>query len=126
MFIAEASVATERANRYLVQLCRHIGQIAERHPQMRARVEWTEDRGVINFSWGRCLLRAGDTILAVRLEAADEKSLGLIERRVAERLALIGRRDGLTLAWSPARRVDDTFPPPASSAGVDHERTSHD
>lgn len=45
MLIAEARVDTERSGRYLVQLCRHIEQVAARHPQMQASVEWSDQSG---------------------------------------------------------------------------------
>jgi len=58
MLIAEADVETERSSRYLVQLCQHVDKVGRAHPQMRAHVEWSDDRGVISFDWGRCTLRA--------------------------------------------------------------------
>src|SRR6266545_486804 len=53
MLIAEANVVTERSGRYLVQLCEHVDAITRRHPQMGAKVEWSEDHGLIDFGWRR-------------------------------------------------------------------------
>ena len=103
MLIAEASIETERPSRYLVQLCRHLSQVAQRHPQMQAHVEWSDDRGVISFGQGRCTLRADPGVLALRAEAPDEETLHQLEQRVAERLEQVGRRDRLTVAWTPPR-----------------------
>jgi hypothetical protein len=97
MLIAEASVATERSRRYLVQLCKHVSLVARINPRMHA--EWSDDRGVISFGSGRCTLRAEPGVLTLRAEAPDEESLLQLEQRVADRLAQIGRRDRLTVAW---------------------------
>jgi hypothetical protein len=101
MLIAEASVTTERSSRYLVQLCRHVNLVAQTHPVMRAKVEWSDDRGVISFGWGRCTLRADPGVLTLRAEAADEGSLHQLEQRIADRLEQVGRRYRLTVTWTP-------------------------
>jgi hypothetical protein len=103
MLIAEASVATERSNRYLIQLCQHVHKVGQAHPQMRAHVDWSDDRGVISLDRGRCTLRAGPGVLTLRAEAPDEESLHRLEQRVAGRLEQVGRRDHLRVTWTRAR-----------------------
>lgn len=66
MLIGEARVETERSSRYLVQLCEHVSKVAQGPSQMDARVEWSEDRGSIEFGWGRCTLRAEPDVLNLR------------------------------------------------------------
>jgi hypothetical protein len=104
MLVAEARVSTERSSRYLVQLCRHVKLAARAHPRLRARVEWSDDQGVIRSDQGRCTLRAEPGVLVLRVEAPDERSLQQIEQRVTDRLEQVGRRDRLTVTWTP---VDD-------------------
>jgi hypothetical protein len=118
MLIAEARVETERSSRYLVQLCRHVHAVAQVHPQMRAHVEWSDDRGVISIEAGRCTLTSGPGVLTLRAEAADEVSLHRLQQRVARRLEQVGRRDQLTVTWTPPQHADDR--PPGTSG---HERT---
>jgi hypothetical protein len=96
---AEAVVATERPGRYLVQLCQHVHVMAQTHPHMRARVEWTDANGVLDFGWGRCQLDAGEGVLTLHAEAPDAESLRRLQQRIAERLEQIGRRDQLTVTW---------------------------
>jgi hypothetical protein len=57
MLSTEASVATERSGRYLVQLCQHLHKVGRAHPQLQAHVEWSDDRGQISFGWAaaRCV-----------------------------------------------------------------------
>ena len=120
MLIAEASVTTERSSRYLVQLCRHINLVAQKHPQMQAHVEWFNDRGVISFGWGRCTLHADPGVLTLRAEAPDEESLHQLEQRVADRLEQVGRRDRLTVTWTPLHGAREQ---PTTDATMDYERT---
>jgi hypothetical protein len=101
MLIAKASVATDRSSRYLVQLCQHIHLVTQRHPQMQAHVEWSDDHGVISFGLSRCTLRADPGVLTLRAEAPDEESLHQLEQRIADRLMQVGRRDHLTVTWAP-------------------------
>jgi hypothetical protein len=123
MLIAEATVETERSSRYLVQLCRHVDLVAQAHPQMQAHVEWSDDRGVISFGWGRCTLRAEPGVLTLRAEAPDEESLHQLEQRVADRLEQVGRRDHLTVTWAAPQDGDGQLPSqPPDDRG--HERTS--
>jgi hypothetical protein len=72
---------------------------------MRVSVEWSDTDGVINFApAGRCILRATDHVLALRLEAADEETLRRIQDLITQRLEGFGRRDHLAVTWKPPRR----------------------
>lgn len=125
MLTAEASVVTERSGRYLVQLCRHLDLAARARPQLRAQVTWSEASGVISFDWGRCTLRAERGVLSLRAEAPDAESLHRLEQRVAGRLTQIGRRDQLTVIWTPPQQGAGNET--ADARGRDDEkRTPHD
>jgi hypothetical protein len=101
MLIAEASVTTDRAHRYLGQLCQHLEAIAQAHPQMPVRVQWADSTGLITLGAAPCTLQAGENALTLRAEAPDQQSLEQIESRLADRLEQIGRRDQLTVTWIP-------------------------
>ena len=123
MLIAEARVATERSSRYLVQLCRHVDLVARAEPQLRAHVEWSDDRGLISFDWGRCTLRADPGVLILWAEAPDENSLRQLEQRVGDRLEQVGRRDRLSVTWAAPRGASEQWPTQPSS--VDEDGTGH-
>ena len=126
MLIAEARVATERSSRYLVQLCRHVNLVARANPQMQAHVEWSDDRGVISFGRGRCTLRADPGVLALYAEAPDEDSLHQLEQRVAGRLEQVGRRDRLTVTWTPSRGGGEQLPSQPPGTGENGGGHAHD
>jgi hypothetical protein len=116
MLTAEGRAETERPGRYLVQLCRHLNLVAQQHPQVQAHVDWSEDRGVISFGWGRCTLRADVGVLTLRAEAADEERLHQLQRRVAARLQQVGRHDQLAVTWTPPRVPASSRPRPPTDA----------
>jgi hypothetical protein len=128
---ATAQVATARADRYLTQLCEHTGRMglgllhrAHRGghggghgrgvtgghggggqadgPPVPVRTERSGAEGLVDFGWGRCLLRAGPGGLALRAEAEDPERLRQVQDGIARRLERIGRRDALTVTWQQA------------------------
>ncbi|HCT78893.1 MAG TPA: DUF2218 domain-containing protein [Micromonosporaceae bacterium] len=99
--ISEAFAETERASRYLVQLCQHVHLVAHANPHMQAQVQWSGEHGVIDLGLGRCSLRADADGLRLRAEAPDAESLRQLEQRIAGRLEQIGRRDHLSVTWIP-------------------------
>jgi hypothetical protein len=123
LLFAEARVETERSSRYLVQLCRHVSKAARAHPQMRAHVEWSGGRGVIGLDRGRCMLHALPGVLTLRAEAPDEDTLRRVEQRVGGRLEQIGRRDHLTVSWTPPQGAGER---PAEPSARRHGGHAHD
>ncbi|HKN97109.1 MAG TPA: DUF2218 domain-containing protein [Pseudonocardiaceae bacterium] len=124
---AEAQVRTDRASRYLVQLCRHLGQMSRMRHQMPARhggqapstvehADWSDTTGTIRFTQGTCTLQATDDALTLRVAADDEDTLRQLQQGIARRLDTIGRRDQLTVHWQQSTTVDD---PPREDAHID-------
>jgi hypothetical protein len=106
---AQTRIPTDRAGRYLAQLCHHLNQISghTRHgsaidgggpPQVR-RVEWNGSHGVIEFASGRCTLDATSDELTIKLAAEDTNELQQIQQLFSARLETIGRRDNLVVTW---------------------------
>jgi hypothetical protein len=123
---AEARIRTERGARYLEQLCSHLSAMAHiRHLPGSARggagvprvenVEQSGNRAVIRFADGSWELQAHQDALVLRVEADDAAALERLKAAIAARIAKIGRRDGLAVAWSsPA----DTHDGPGPAAGA--------
>lgn len=120
MRTSQARIATDRPNRYLVQVCKHASDmdgrgghamLARRHDGQEDRAEilhaeWTDSSGVIQTSWGQCSLRAAPGMLTLRAEAADEDNLLRIQDLLSARLERFGRRDRLQVAWEPDSQPD--------------------
>lgn len=117
MLTAQAHVRTERPSRYLVQLCRHAGQMSRHLGRFRTahtgaapevtHVEWSDIHGTVELNWGRWTLEATHDTLTLRAEATDEHSLRRIQDLLAARLEQIGRRDQLTVTWQPVETPTD-------------------
>jgi hypothetical protein len=109
---AHAHIPTERAGRYLAQLCRHLDQMARmphrppgrpngHGPPTVESVDWSDTSGTISFSQGTCSVRATSDTLTVRVDADDQDSLRRLQAGIARRLDTIGRRDHLSVHWQP-------------------------
>src|SRR4051794_20937779 len=111
---AEARIPTNRASRYLTQLCRHTAQASaldhEHHHRQQEgatpaaasiprRAECSGADGIIVFEGGRCILRATGEELILLAEADDQQDLRLIQRALTARLQRIGHRDQLAPTW---------------------------
>jgi hypothetical protein len=116
---AEARVATDRASRYLVQLCRHADQMAGmrhrppalhggRRPPAVQYVEHSDSHGIVHFATGRWTLDADPDALTLRAEAADEQTLRRLQDGITARLERIGRRDQLVVTWQRPQAPTDT------------------
>lgn len=123
---AQAHIPTERASRYLVQFCRHLGQMSRMRHQPPARhgggdmpptvqdVDYSDTYGVIRFDEGRFTLQATSDTLSLRVDADDEDAQQRLQNGITARLEKIGRRDGLTVTW---QRCQTPPGPPGEGAG---------
>src|SRR3954452_17177521 len=131
MLTAEAHVRTELPNRYLLQLCKHAGQMGQ-HRGHRCRphdgqgthtppeiqhAEWSDTQGTVKMNWGQWTVHATPGTLTLRAEATDEKNLHQIEDLLGGRLEKIGRRDDLTVTWQR---------PDAPTVQPGHTREAHE
>ncbi|WP_433514344.1 DUF2218 domain-containing protein [Nonomuraea sp. CA-143628] len=127
----EAHITTDRASRYLVQLCRHADQMGRGLPTgpghgphaggerpKSVKADWSETDGTIDLDWGTCTLRATPEGLTVRVEAADEDRLQRVQALLTRNITRMGRRDHLSVDW---RRPDGTTSPaPAPATAPSH------
>jgi hypothetical protein len=128
MLISEANVRTDRASRYLAQLCKRPSRVGGHMPHRprlhhggstRSRirhVEWSDTHGTIYVGTGRCILRAGPDSLILRVEAADHDSLLSIQHLIAERLQKIGQHDVLRVTWQQPEVAGHRPGDPATAA----------
>ncbi|MEV1176610.1 DUF2218 domain-containing protein, partial [Nonomuraea sp. NPDC049784] len=121
---AEAHITTDRAGRYLVQLCRHASQMGHgfpAHPGPHAggerprnvQANWSETDGTITLDWGTCTLHATPETLTLRVEAEDEDRLQRAQALLTKNITRMGRRDDLTVDW---HRPDGTTGPASATA----------
>jgi hypothetical protein len=108
MLTTESRIETTNATGLLTHLCRHATKMGE-HGHLRDKharpdvlgVEFSDTHGTLDLSWGRCVLDADEGTLTVRVEAATEDHLRGIQDIVTADLERFGRRENLTVTWSP-------------------------
>lgn len=104
---AEAHVATRTPSRYVAQLCRHLDHTAKTRPELGARVEWSEDRGLADLGWGRCLIDADAEVLTLIAQADDEAALSEVQILIGALLERMGRHERLVVTWETDPGRDD-------------------
>lgn len=107
---AQTRIPTDRAGRYLAQLCRHLNQISghTRHgetdgggPPQVQRVECSHSHGVIEFGSGKCTLDATSDELTIKLAAVDTNELQQMQQASPPDSK---RSAGATTSSSPGER----------------------
>jgi hypothetical protein len=91
MMRSEARVTTERASRYLQQLCKHFAH--------KLPTSHTPREGRIEFGVGVCALSAEPETLVLTADAPDAESLDRLEDVVARHLERFAFRDKPEIHW---------------------------
>jgi hypothetical protein len=119
LLCSDCSISTDRASRFLVQLCRHarfmvgidhrlVGDGAHRPPRV-LEVRYSTDEGIIRFDGGTCVLTAPTGFLRLRIDASDAPTLDRLQAGMTNRMKTVARRDGLLPVWSnPVESVQES------------------
>jgi len=91
MITSQAVVVTDRASRYLTQLCKHFAH--------KVHAEWDESKGYADFGWGTCTLTATSEALVLDAQAPDGDGLDRVEHVVGDHATRFGVKDNLTVTW---------------------------
>jgi hypothetical protein len=135
---SQATIKTDRPERYLIQLCKHAAAMGRTRGGHRPRnhatgvalaggdvqvhAEYTENRGVITIApWGKCTLEAAPDTLALHVEAADQAAVQQIQDIITRDLERFGRREQLTITWQSAQ---PSTVAPATSAPAQADRAN--
>jgi len=90
-FSSVARVPTEKAARYMGQLCKHFAH--------KIPATFDADSGRIEFSIGVCELAVAKDALVLHVTAANNEELDQMEDVVARHLVRFGFRDELIVKW---------------------------
>lgn len=107
MAVVETTISTERASRYLAQLCQHLNHLAQvpaghgtaDSPKITEPVRRNGDAATVGFDAGLLRMQATATHLTLRIETSDPAAMGNLQALVTHRVATIGRRDNLKVTW---------------------------
>lgn len=90
--ISTATFESEKASRYLQQLCKHFGHKAE--------VSFDERQGRVALPMGTCDLEAADGSLVMRVSADSTQDIARLEQVVGSHLERFAFREEPKLAWT--------------------------
>ena len=88
-----AKIETEKASRYLEQLCKHFGH--------KVPVNFDAAAGQIDLPIGVCRLSACPDTLTMRVEGT-EANIERLEQVIGDHLARFAFRENPAIAWQPA------------------------
>lgn len=89
--ISKAHVNTEKASRYLQQLCKHFAH--------KIPVTHTPEQGDIDFNFGRCELRVAGSQLFMMASAEESENLQKVQKVISEHLKRFAFRESLQIEW---------------------------
>ena len=92
MLRSHARVTADKAEQYLIQLCKHF---AHRRP-----ATYGEGKGRIEFESGTCLLQSAPGVLDMTIEAPDEEDLTRLEEVVKSHLQRFAFREPPEFDWT--------------------------
>ncbi|MEN3310090.1 MAG: caffeoyl-CoA O-methyltransferase [Micromonosporaceae bacterium] len=91
---AEATVTTERPDRYIKQLVSHLGH--------RLTTELADDgTGVIHRGEGRCVLTVQSGAMRLTATATDAEELAAVQDVVTRHLLRFASQEDLDITWTP-------------------------
>ena len=94
MLQAQASVKSQKAERYLVQLCKHFAH--------KVPAEWAGGRGFVDFGAGTCEILADHEALTLTCKADSGEGLERVKHILEDHVTRFGWREKLTVEWGAA------------------------
>jgi hypothetical protein len=92
---ATAHVPTGRASHYIKVLCRHF--------EHKVPAEFNDERGDVNFPFGKCQLLAQPEALVLQVDAEDEENFERVKAVVGSHLEKFAYRgETITVDWVTA------------------------
>lgn len=92
--VAKAIVPTEKASRYLQQLCKHFAH--------KLPVTFDEHAGSITFAIGECALAADDGALTITATSPGDAELEQLKDVIVRHLVRFAFREDIPVEWQPA------------------------
>lgn len=91
MHVAQAEIRSERASRYLVQLCKHFAH--------KTTANYDDRTGKVDFQPGLCVMHAAEDCLSLRCEASNEPDLIRVKSIVADHLVRFAWQESIAVEW---------------------------
>lgn len=86
-----ATVETEKATRYMKQLCKHFGH--------KVPAEFDDTTGSVTFPYGACSFVSDGQALTIQAQADDAEKLAQVQRVIDDHLMRFAFREELSITW---------------------------
>ena len=94
MHNAHATIRSEKADRYLVQLCKHFAH--------KIPATWDGGKGHADFGFGTCAMSAEDGVLTLECKAPEAEGLGRVKYIVEDHIVRFGWKEEISVSWQDA------------------------
>ncbi|MDA7949491.1 MAG: DUF2218 domain-containing protein [Hyphomicrobiaceae bacterium] len=91
MIKEEARVQTEKASKYLMQMCKHFAH--------KVPVEFDERAGRVDFQPGHCVMRVENNLLVLSCEADAEGEMARMKLILDDHLKRYAWREEVDIKW---------------------------
>ncbi|WP_259782171.1 DUF2218 domain-containing protein [Aestuariispira ectoiniformans] len=91
MFENTATVTTEKAAKYLVQLCKHFAHKVE--------VDYCETSGTVHFPPGPCAMHADENTLTMQCRSESLRGVLMMQGILDSHLERFAWREEITIPW---------------------------
>ena len=91
MHDAHARVPSEKAERYLAQLCKHFAH--------KIPASWEGTKGQADFGFGTCEMQAGNGELLLHCKAPTTSELDRVKYIVEDHVVRFGWKEELAVNW---------------------------
>jgi len=91
MLFAQGQVKTQKAQRYLKALCNHFSH--------KVQATYNDDRGRVDFGFGRCEMWAEAETLTFQIQAEDTDGFARVKDVVAGHLERFSGDEALQVMW---------------------------
>jgi len=102
MHSAHATVRSEKAGRYLVQLCKHF---AHKIPATWDETEGEDTKGHADFGIGTCDMTAKDGVLLLACNAPDAERLGKVKDVLESHIVRFAWKEEPKVEWQDAAQA---------------------
>lgn len=92
MHVAKAQVRSQKASRYLVQLCKHFAH--------KIPTDYDDTRGKVTFQPGSCVMRAMGDQLSFRCEARTAPDLAIVKSVVESHFTRFAAKESIAVVWT--------------------------
>ena len=89
---ATAIVQTEKALRYMKAMINHFGS--------KVNATYEDDKGYVDFGFGRCEMHSNETTLTLRAMGKDDREVSGVKQIIGSHLVRFAKNEEISVSWN--------------------------